>query len=323
MRYFIGILLTGLIFGLLIPVSAADETGGGDMGWYVIHCNVYDAKVYLDDKYVGNTPYQGTLTVPALTSGTSYKTIRIQKYGYTTYSDSLSEVPGKDMTVDLYATLNPATETTQTSIGGEMGWYVVHCNVDGATVLFDTSNKGEITRGTVYVPVYSTATPYRSLTVKKDGFATYTSGIEEVPAKGETVHLYAVLSPLVTTAVITSDPVGGDIGWYTVHCNVNGATVSFDNEEKGKITDGRLNVQVYVTGTPYRTFTVYNAGYAPYTGSIVQIPEKGETVDLYAALNAPAATPSPSATTQKSSVSGVICILSLAAAGILLPWFRR
>jgi hypothetical protein len=300
--------ILALLLVVVIPVGAVDETIGGDQGWYVIHCNIYGSKVYLDDKYVG-TVEQGTMTVPALTTGTPYKVIRVQKYGYSTFTDSITQVPGKGMMVDLYATLNPLPSTTPTSVGGDMGWYVVHCNIDGATVLFDSTNRGEISQGAVYVPVYSTGTPYKTLTVEKDGYTTYTTNIRQIPGKGETIDLYATLNPVVTASVTTSSLPGGDIGWYNVHCNVEGATVSFNNEVRGQITNGSLNVQVYVTGTPYRIFTVYKSGFVPFSGSIDQYPKKGETVDLYATLHAqPAETSATATLPRKSPLAGWICI---------------
>jgi hypothetical protein len=317
MKIHTALVILVLLFGTVLPAGAADESIGGDQGWYVIHCNIYGSKVYLDDKYVGTTE-MGTLTVPALTMGTPYRVIRVEKHGYSTFTDSITKVPGKGMSVDLYATLNVLPETTATSIGGDMGWYVVHCNIDGATVLFDTSNKGEISRGAVYVPVYSTGTPYQTLTVKKEGYRTYTANIGKVPAKGETIDLYATLNPVATATVTTPGLIGGDIGWYNVHCNVEGATVSFNNEAKGKIADGSLSVQVYVTGTPYRTFTVYKAGYVPFSGPIEQYPKKGETVDLYATLNAlpdasASATPAPTA---KSPLPLEVSLLALVFCGM-------
>jgi len=317
MKLHYGLLVIFLLLAGIIP-AAAEEEIGGDQGWYVIHCNVYGSKVYLDDKYVGTTE-QGTLTVPAATTGTPYTVFRVQKYGYTTYTDSITKVPGKGMMVDLYATLNPLPETTATSIGGDMGWYVVHCNVDGATVFFDNANKGEISQGTVYVPVYSTGTPYQMLRVEKEGFTTYTENLRNVPVKGETVDLYATLNPVATTTATTttSGSVGGDMGWYVVHCNVNGATVSFNNEVKGQIADGSLSVQVYVTGAPYRTYTVYKDGYIPFSETIEKFPKKGETIDLYATLNAgpemTVATPLP---TTRSPLPPVLPVIALALAVI-------
>jgi hypothetical protein len=315
MKIFYGLVLIALLSFTVTPAGAADAAIGGDQGWYVIHCNEYGAKIYLDDKYVGTTE-QGSLTVPALTTGTPYKVIRVQKYGYTTFTDSITQVPEKGMMVDLYATINPLPSTTTTSIGGDMGWYVVHCNIDGATVFFDSANKGEISQGAVYIPIYSTGTPYRTLSVKKDGYTTYTANIAQVPGKGETIDLYATLNPVATTPATTTGLIGGDIGWYKVHSNMDGATVSFNNEDKGKIADGSLTVQVYVTGTPYRTFTVYKNGFVPFSGPIEQYPKKGETVDLYATLNAQPATPATPVPTTKSPLPLELTGLAIVLGGI-------
>jgi hypothetical protein len=317
MKISCGCFMLALLLVVVIPAGAADETIGGDQGWYVIHCNVYGAKIYLDDKYVG-TSEMGTLTVPALTTGTPYKVIRVQKYGYSTFTDAITQVPGKGMMVDLYATLNPLPSTTETRVGGDQGWYVVHCNIDGASVLFDSTNRGVISQGALYVPVYSTGTPYRTLTVQMEGYTPYTATIGQVPGKGETIDFYATLNPVPTTLSTTPGLVGGDIGWYKVYCNVDGATVSFNNEVKGQITNGSLNVQVYVTGTPYRTFTVYKTGYVPFTGSIDQYPKKGETVDLSATLNVQPGTPATPVPTKSSLPPGLTGVaLVLGGIGVL------
>lgn len=307
------ILIILMASALVIPGTALD-TVSGDMGWYVIHCNVPGANVYLDDRFVGATD-QATLTVPASTSGTPYKVFRVQKYGYSTFTDTISQVPDKGGIVNLYATLNALPATTVTSLGGDMGWYIVHCNIEGASVYFDSASKGEISRGMVYVPVYSTGTPYKSFTVKKDGYSTYEGSISNVPAKGESIDLYATLNPSVVTTTGSSPLIGGDIGYYRVHVNTDGATVSFDNEEKGKSASGILTVPVYVTGTPYRTFMVYKAGYIPFSGTIDTYPAKGQTIDLYATLNPLPGTPVVT-TTQKSPVSAVLPCVAVVISGI-------
>jgi hypothetical protein len=319
--YRFALVLALLTVACVTSVAAEDTTAGSDTGWYVIHCNVEWAKVYLDDKYVGLTA-QGTLTVPVSTTDTPYKKIRVQKNGYAVFTDSITKVPAKSGSVDLYTTLNMLPETTETVVGGDVGWYVVHCNIEDATVLFDGSNRGVITRGVVYVPVYSTGTPYKEYTVKKDGYTTFSAPVPTVPGKGETYDLYATLNPFVTTET-TAVKIGGDTGYYKVNCNVDGATVTFDNEEKGYINDGSLKVQVYVTGTPYRTFTVSKAGYTPFNGTIGVYPAKGETVNLYATLNAPLSeTTSPESTsTQKSPepfwVGGLAVIIAGAALSVI------
>ena len=123
-----------------------------------MHCNVDGAQVFFDGNYKGDIQ-GGVLTVPVYSTGTAYKEYSVQKDGYTTYTDSITGVPGKGQTIDLYATLNPA-QPTQGPIGGDQGWYMVHCNVDGATVMFDNDVKGVIANGVLSVPVYVTGTPY-------------------------------------------------------------------------------------------------------------------------------------------------------------------
>jgi len=200
----------------------------------------------------------------------------------------------------------------QAPIGGNQAWYAVHCNVDGASVFFDDQYKGETQGGVLYVAVFTTGTPYSMYSVQKDGYATYSAPVHGVPGMGETFDLYATLNPTQPTQ---PPVIGGDIGWYTVHCNVDGASVMFDNTQKGVITNGILTVQVYTTGTPYSTYTVTMNGYLPFTAPITSYPAKGETVDLYATLN-PAPTPTPAG----SPVSLVMAFSALVAVGLLFLW---
>lgn len=180
-----------LLVGITAPAAA--ETIGGDQGWYVVHANVDGADVYFDGDYKGQIT-DGELNVPVYTTGTPYQTYTVSKEGYTTFSDQVDRFPAKGETVDLYATLNPATPTPG-QIGGDQGWYVVHANVNGAEVYFDNEHKGTISDGTLSVPVYTTGTPYQTFAVSKAGYSTYTGEISQYPAKGETVDLYATLNP--------------------------------------------------------------------------------------------------------------------------------
>ncbi len=200
------------------------------------------------------------------------------------------------------------------TIGGDQGWYVVHANVDGADVYFDGDYKGQIANGELNVPVYTTGTPYKAYSVSKDGYTTYTAQIDQYPAKGETIDLYATLN----SASPTPGQIGGDQGWYVVHANVDGADVYFDNELKGQIANGELSVPIYTTGTPYQTYTVSRAGYTTYTAEVSQFPAKGETVDLYATLNP--ATPAP---TQQSPISPITVLIGILGAGMLLVLRRK
>jgi len=163
------------------------------------------------------------------------------------------------------------------TIGGDIGYYQVNANVDGAEVSFNDDDKGVTGEdGTLTVEVYVTGTPYTTYTVAKEGYQTFTGEITQYPAKGETVQLQAELSPLT---------IGGDKGYYEVIANVPGAEVSFDGDVKGATgEDGTLMVEVYVTGTPYTSYSVAKEGYETFTSEITQYPAKGETVQLQADL---------------------------------------
>jgi hypothetical protein len=81
-------------------------------------------------------------------------------------------------------------------IGGDMGTYLVKANVDGANVTFDSDFKGVTNNSQLAVPVYTTGTPYRVITVEKAGYALYSANITSVPGKNETVEIDVTLAPL-------------------------------------------------------------------------------------------------------------------------------
>ncbi len=205
-------------------------------------------------------------------------------------------------------------------IGGNQGWIAVHCNVDGAQVYFDGTYEGVISGGVLTVPVYSTGTPLKSFTVSKAGYTPYTGPIPAMPGKGETFDVYATLNLATPTAPPTPAVIGGGQGWYVVNCNVNGATVSFNNQVVGVITQGTLTVPVYTTGTPYTTYTVSMNGYLPYTATLTSVPAPGESIQLYATLNpAPTAPPTavPTPVPTKSPLPLPLILIGLGIAGII------
>ena len=83
-----------------------------------------------------------------------------------------------------------------------------------------------------------------------------------------------------SVADTATDILGGDIGTYRVHANVNGAKVYFDEDYKGEIAGGILDVPVYLTGTPYHSFSLEKEGYYPYSGPIQSVPAKGSIVHI-------------------------------------------
>jgi PKD repeat protein len=84
--------------------------------------------------------------------------------------------------------------------------------------------------------------------------------------------------------IIVMRPIGGDRGYFLVHCNVEEAKVFFDQSYKGMIQNGSLLVPVYITASPYRTYTVDKVGYQPFSAAIPGYPPRDGTVDLYATL---------------------------------------
>jgi hypothetical protein len=296
----LAVLLVVLMTG---PVSAEQPVGGGQ-GWITMNSNVNGASVYFDGTYQGMTA-DGILTVATYSTGTPYKTWSVSKEKYVTATGTIPYMPGVGQTENLYATLNPVPPTQ--AVGGNKGTIRVHCNVDGAQVYFGDTNEGEIKGGVLNVVVYSTGTPLTSYTVTKPGYTTATGSIPYMPGNGETENIYVTLNPVPPAT--PAQPIGGNQGWYTVNCNVNGATVMFDNTVVGTINQGSLTVPVYTTGTPYKTYTVSMNGYLPFTAPMPGVPAEGQTITLTATLN-----PAPVPT--KSPLPVAIILVSIGAAGI-------
>jgi len=145
------------------------------------------------------------------------------------------------------------------ALGGEEGWIDVRCNVDGASVSFDGQYKGVISGGSLTVPVYTTATPYKSFTVEKSGYNPY-SGSLEMPDAGQTRTVYATLNP-----VPTPEPV--NYGSISVESQPSGAQIYFNGNYRGTaplvISDvwaGKYTIEAELSG------------YQPYTTSVTVTP---------------------------------------------------
>jgi hypothetical protein len=302
----LAVLLTVLV---ICPVYAAEPIGG-NQGWITMNCNVNGAQVYFDGTYQGEIT-GGVLSVGVYSTGTPFKSWSVSKNGYTTATGSIPYMPGIGETENLYATLNPVAPTNA-PIGGNMGTIVMNSNVDGAQVYFDNTYEGVTSGGVLSVGVYSTGTPLKTWSVSKTGYTTATGKISYMPGNGETENLYATLNPVAPAT--PAQPIGGNQGWYTVNCNVNGATVMFDNTVVGTINQGTLTVPIYTTGTPYQTYTVSMAGYLPYTAPMPSVPAAGQTVTLYATLNP---VPATSAVPTKSPLPVWTVLAGIGAVGVL------
>lgn len=285
---------TGILAGLLVlaiiclafPVSAAVPPGG--TGYLIITCPVDGATVSINGVTMGTisdgeyyTKYEE-----------SYTTYTLSKSGY---YDATGEIPtlapGGTSNVEIAVTL------TEKPVGSGKGWIAVHCNVDGASVLFDGSYKGEITNGVATIEVSTSGSPVSSFTVTKNGYQSYQGTISSMPESGQTVDVYATLNLIPTTVPTTivttyQTPVGGDKGYYSFTCNENGAYVYLDDAYKGTITNGVLVIPVTTTATPYKSYRVSKTGYVSATGSLSGNPASGQTTQISVTLN-PLPTPTP------------------------------
>ncbi|WP_165074851.1 PEGA domain-containing protein [Methanogenium sp. MK-MG] len=115
--------------------------------------------------------------------------------------------------VTMVPTAIPTTHVTTAPVGSDRGWIRVNCNVNGAVVTFDASSTGcSIAQGFCDTGVVTTGTPYRTFTVRKSGYRTFTGPVTSWPANGKTVNLYATLKPIPTPSYgnirVISKPAG-------------------------------------------------------------------------------------------------------------------
>src|SRR5690606_11420272 len=105
-------------------------------------------------------------------------------------------------------------------IGGGTGYFEISSTPSGASVYFDGSYKGT---SPVTVSVSSTGTPYHTIRVTKSGYEDYEQSYDGNPFEGETIHIYATLTPII----------GGGKGYYSISSSPSGASVYFDGSYKG------------------------------------------------------------------------------------------
>ena len=112
---------------------------------------------------------------------------------------------------------------TASAAGGDVGWYDIHCNIDGASVYFDGVYKGQIHSGVLSVGVYITATPYSSVSVQNDGYYTATAQLPATPAAGETANVYVTLN-------LVASPTQSEYGSIYVSSSPSGARIHLNDQ---------------------------------------------------------------------------------------------
>lgn len=87
-------------------------------------------------------------------------------------------------------------------IGGSVGYFEVRCPAEGAHVYLDGRYMGPVVNGTLTIPVYVTATPYRIIQVKAEGYLQYYSYLQDYPSEGETIVLEIPLKAALSNGMV-------------------------------------------------------------------------------------------------------------------------
>lgn len=204
-------------------------------------------------------------------------------------------------------TERPVTEKTVTITeppAPQVGWLTIMSTPSGAEVSIDG-----MAAGATPISGRELGAGTHAIRIAIAGYETYQT--EKELRAGEQGAVDATLKEIVvpTTRVteIPTSPVtpclGCDKGWIRVNCNVNGATVSFDDLSSGcTIAGGSCDTEVTTTILPFKTFTVQKPGYRIFNGPVTSWPAKGETVNLYATLITPE-NPGPGMVTREDQTS--------------------
>jgi len=155
------------------------------------------------------------------------------------------------------------------------GYYVIHTNIDYASVYFDGSYMGLTSGGKLSVPFESGAVAPKTLLVEKSGYYSATQPITTTPAIDSTVDLYVSLSPTAAPTATTAS------GALKITSTPSGAQIYINNIYQGiaplRVPDLRpgtymveavlesydpvsKTVQVYAGEDAYATLTLASAG---------------------------------------------------------------
>jgi hypothetical protein len=235
MRRVILMLFAAVLIAGLGGIAAAQI--GGDQGYYYITSSPSGATVYFDGTYQGTTP----TTVSVFTTGSPGHTLSLSLSGYQTYTQSISGNPGAGQTITLFATLTPL-------VGSQSGYYQVSSSPSNADVYFDGAYKGTTP---VTVEVSTTGTPGHTINVYKTGYQSFSQFYSGNPSAGQTVYVYASLTPVQSTGSIyvTSSP--------------SGATATLDNSRTGTTP---YTFDSVATGS--HTIQISRSGYQTYSGTV-------------------------------------------------------
>jgi hypothetical protein len=236
---------------------------GGDQGYYYIASIPSGATASVDGTDVGTTPTTATVYV----TGSPGHTIVVTMDGYQTWTQYYQTNPPAGGTVTVTAQLKPIPVTLPTTSGpgGQKGYYSIQSTPSGSSVTFDGKYVG-ITP--VTVDVSTTGTPGHTIVVTATGYQTWTQSVTGNPAAGQTINIYASLTPV--------PPQGGNI---YVASSPSGATAVLDDGQDSLVTPGTF----YNVAPGWHNVQVSMPGYQVYSNNNVQV-TSGGTTNVYASL---------------------------------------
>jgi len=161
------------------------------------------------------------------------------------------------------AMMTTVSADSATELSTDTGIYRFHCNVDGAEVFIDGQLIGSIQDYTLDVPVNITGPFYRTYTLQKEGYKTYSGVINSVPKKGQVIHIYVVMNAQAP------------VQYGTVHLLVtpSDSEVIWDGSSAGKIPSSGVLV-LYNVMPGSHSLVVQKEGYEPYYGSVSVSPNE-------------------------------------------------
>lgn len=184
----------------------------------------------------------------------------------------------------------PATKaTTPAPVIPQTGWVTIISTPAGAMVTVDGVTKGT----TPVAAVELSSGTEHTVKISLAGYKPYETSVQLTPLEHTSVDATLVFIPIpeptktpAPAPTAPAQPIGAGKGWIRVNCNVDGATVSFNDHSAGcTVAGGSCSTEVGTAVTPFRTFTVQKPGYEIYTGQVTSWPKEGETIDFYATLN--------------------------------------
>lgn len=175
---------------------------GADKGWYRINCNVNGARASLDGGTSGScTISGGSCSIEVSTTGSPVKSFTVEKSGYYTATNPVSQYPAKGQTIDLYATLNPVPQPTYGSIHVTSSPSNAVAYLDGLTWQYTPCTFTALSAGTNH-----------QVQVSLSGYQTYTTTVT-VPSD-QTAYVSVSLVPNYPhsgSIYVTTTPKGADI----------------------------------------------------------------------------------------------------------------